>query len=421
MLHLFRNADFARLFLGRLVTNAGDSLYSVAAIWLVYTLGGSTFYTGLAGFLTTLPMGLQFLAGPLVDRWPLRGTLVATQVIQGLLVLVIPITAMFGWLNVTIVLIVVPLAALVGQVTFPTETAALPRIVTAEQLVPANSVFAFAYQGTNLTFSALAGVLVAVIGAVALYLVDLGTFMVAAILFVTLRLRRAPDEAVPEPRGANLYAPLRRYVADLGVGLRVVRNSVLLKIVSGSAVVNLMIGATLAVLPAFADTRGGAKVYGALMAALAAGLLLGALLAPLVQRYPYSRVMIITTVISCVAWVSSSIVTWVPATVLLFGVAWVPIGAKNVVFFALVQRVVPAGLLGRVSSTLSSVASVILPLGYLIGGSAGARLGSRSIVVASGVGFLAVAAYWLLDPQLRQFPALNAVDPARYGLAKDAL
>ena len=39
---LLRNPDFRRLLLGRLVTNAGDSLYAVAAMWLVYTLSGST-------------------------------------------------------------------------------------------------------------------------------------------------------------------------------------------------------------------------------------------------------------------------------------------------------------------------------------------------------------------------------------------
>jgi len=414
MLRLFHNADFARLFLGRLVTNAGDSLYAVAAVWLVYTLGGSTLYTGLAGFLTTLLVALQFLAGPLVDRWPARGTLVATQVIQGLLVLVIPVAAALGRLTVPVVLIVMPLAALVGQMAFPTEMAALPRVVGPEHLVRANSAFSFAYQGAEMAFSALAGVLIAVIGAVALYVVDLGTFVVAAALFAMLRLRPAPRETAPTPREER--GAWRRYGADLSAGLRVVRRSVLLKMVTASIVVNLMIGATLAVLPAFAAARGGAKAYGALTAALAAGSLLGALLAPLVERYALSRLMVTSTTISCLAWTGAGLAPWAAATVLLFGAAWVPIGATNVVFYAVVQRVVPARLLGRVSSVLISVSAVVLPLGYLVGGGAGARLGSGAVVIASGVSFAAVAAYWLLDPQLRRFPSVNTVDPAQYGL-----
>ncbi len=70
------NWDFLRLLIGRFVTNAGDSLYTIAGTWLVYDLTGSSFYTGLAGALLLLPPGLQFMAGPLVDRWSLTRILV---------------------------------------------------------------------------------------------------------------------------------------------------------------------------------------------------------------------------------------------------------------------------------------------------------------------------------------------------------
>lgn len=69
---LLRNMVYRRLLAGRIVTNAGDSLYFVGATWLVYELTGSTAYTGLAGFLVFLPRGFRFLTGPFVDRWPLR-------------------------------------------------------------------------------------------------------------------------------------------------------------------------------------------------------------------------------------------------------------------------------------------------------------------------------------------------------------
>ncbi len=40
---LFHNRNFAWLFFGRLVTNMGDSIYYVAAMWLVYEMGGMHF------------------------------------------------------------------------------------------------------------------------------------------------------------------------------------------------------------------------------------------------------------------------------------------------------------------------------------------------------------------------------------------
>ncbi|WP_227379751.1 hypothetical protein [Haladaptatus halobius] len=68
---LWSNWDFLRLLFGRFVTNAGDSLYTIAGTWLIYDLTGSSFYTGLAGALLLLPPALQFMSGPLVDQWPL--------------------------------------------------------------------------------------------------------------------------------------------------------------------------------------------------------------------------------------------------------------------------------------------------------------------------------------------------------------
>ena len=64
--------EFPLIIFRRIFTNIGDSLYYVAAMWLVYKLSGNPFYSGLAGFLTLLPSALQFLTGPFVDRWPIK-------------------------------------------------------------------------------------------------------------------------------------------------------------------------------------------------------------------------------------------------------------------------------------------------------------------------------------------------------------
>jgi MFS family permease len=93
---LWRNRDFRRFFAGQFVTNAGDSLYTVAVLWLVFELSGSTVLTGIANALLLLPWLLQILAGPVVDRLPLTPVLVGSQVLQGFVVLVLPLAA-FGF------------------------------------------------------------------------------------------------------------------------------------------------------------------------------------------------------------------------------------------------------------------------------------------------------------------------------------
>lgn len=46
----------------------GDGLYTIAAMWLVFDLTGSSTDTGLAGLLLRAPRLLKLFVGPLVDR-----------------------------------------------------------------------------------------------------------------------------------------------------------------------------------------------------------------------------------------------------------------------------------------------------------------------------------------------------------------
>lgn len=188
MISLFRNWRFTRLFSGRIITNMADSIYYIAAMWLVYELGGSAFHTGLAGFLALLPQAIQFLAGPLVDRWSLRKTLFITQLVQGILIAIIPIAHQFNYLNVTTVLIIIPLISLLNQFAYPAQTAALPLILKKDELVKGNSLFSFAYQGIDMAFNAIAGILISLLGVVTLFIIDSIVFFIAAVLFLSIRI-----------------------------------------------------------------------------------------------------------------------------------------------------------------------------------------------------------------------------------------
>jgi len=304
MTGLLRNRNFARLLAGRVVTNAGDSLYYVASMWLVYSLTGSSFYTGLAGFLVLAPSALQFLFGPLVDRVPLRRLLVGTQLVQAVVVLVVPLAFTLGYLNVWVVLAVMPVLSLLNQLVYPAQSAALPRIVEREQLVRANSLFALAYQGVDAGFNALGGVLVAAVGATALFVLDAATFVAAAALFAGLRVRVAGgtdaadggtegvDAASDDPvtatdGGTDDPREESSYVADLREGVAFLRGTMLGKVMLGSLVVNGTFGAAMAVLPAYGDLLGGEVAYGLLTAAVGGGLFVGALAASRFEGYPF--------------------------------------------------------------------------------------------------------------------------------------
>jgi MFS family permease len=386
-------------------------------MWLVWELTGNELFSGLAGFLTLAPAALQFLFGPLVDRWPLRRLLVATQLLQGLLVLVMPLAAATGNLSVWVVLALMPLLSLLNQLAYPAETAALPRIVDRDELVGANSLFALAYQGVDAAFTAVAGLLVAAVGAVAVFALDAVTFAVAAALFATLSVRPARDTGVTtgvdavtdggEPVDGGAAGAPAGYLAELREGIDYLRGTFLVAMVGGSLVINFALGATLAVLPSYAASVAGPAGYGLLMTALGAGVLVGALSAATVAGVAFGRLAVAAFLVSGVAWLGAVAVGWLPGTVALLVVALVPVGLTNVLILSAVQATVPEGLLGRVTAVLGSASTAATPFGALAGGAAAAAVGPAPVMAVPAVGFMLLAAYFAAVPTLRGLPAVG--------------
>lgn len=424
MSKLRSNRSFVLLFLGRFVTNAGDSLYFIGAMWLVYSLTGSTFYTGLAGFLVHLPSMFRFLIGPLVDRWKLRPILVRTQFIQCICVLIVPLAAATGHLSVWLVLLVMPLLTLVNQFVYPAQTAILPRIVEGEQLVRANSLFSTVYQGTEVVLNAASGIVLAVIGATTLFVVDSATFAITTVLFLGVSVPAMDSESDEDDTNdaddANNANDDSTYVAELREGIEYLRGSVLISMLLGAMVVNVGGGAMTAVLPAFADSMGGPETYGLLMATIAGGSLAGTGVASLVEDRPYGRLSMVIFPVSALGLAAASVVPGLLATLSLLFVAFVPMGVFNVMFSSLLQSSVDAAFLGRVSSVVSSISMGMLPLGTLLGGVAGDVYGPVSMLYLLSGLLVLLALYFLAHPRIRSLPSINETDEATLGLRSSA-
>ncbi|MGE6401113.1 MFS transporter [Bacillus cereus] len=398
---ILKNRNFLLLFLGRIFTNIGDSLYYVAAMWLVYKLSGSPFYSGLAGFLTLLPSALQFLTGPFVDRWPIKNTLVITQVLQCILILIIPITHYFDLLTVQLLLIIMPIVAFIEQFAYPAQSKALPLLLHKTQLLKGNSLFSFAYQGIDLICTTLSGILVALFGAITLYVIDSLTFAITALLFFSLKM--------PKQAETNTSLSTKQYFSDLKEGFSIVFRSLMGAFLIGSVVANFSIGMTMAILPSFADSLGGVKSYGFFLAAISAGSLIGALFSSWVGKRNVGRVSIISFAAGAFFWFLSTVVPFQWLSIFLFGLAWIPIGATNILFATISQIVIPNQYIGRINSVMRSMGTIAMPFGSLIGGYTANVFSSQLIFALASIGILFISLVWLLHPKLRALPKADEI------------
>lgn len=412
---IFKNKNFTWMFLGRIVTNLGDSLYAVAAMWLVYDLGGSTFYTGLAGFLSIIPRLIQFFSGPLVDRLPIRPVLIYTQILQAILLLIVPVASHFEFLTVSLVLIITPILTTLNMFVYPAQMAALPRFLSEKELTKGNSLFTIAYQGIDIACNAIAGILIVLIGAIAIYILDAVAFLIGAYIFSLIRIPIKRNEDIKN--NSLEPTPKSTYLSDLVDGLKIITLTPLSRLLYGIIIINLAMGATFVVLPAFGSDIGGPEMYGFLLMAQALGSLFGALITPYLKldNIPIGKLYATAFTLSGIAWGISIFSPWSWLTIVIYGLAWIPGGVTNIVINTVIQKGIPEKLLGRVFSATISISGIASPLGGLVGGSLGVMVGSEYIILFSGLMVLLVGVIWFLDSVTRNLPSVIKIDHSTFG------
>lgn len=407
---LWQNRNFVRFLSGQFATNAGNSLYAVAVLWLVYELSGSTAMTGAANAILLLPWLLEILAGPVVDRFPIRRVLVGSQLVQGIAVLVIPLAALTGQLSLGVVFLVLPVLAIATLPMAPIRTALVPKIVAEERLSRANAALKTVNLGMDMIFDALGGIFIAVVGATTLILLDAATFVLAAVLFVGIQTGSTEAETEEGHRENSISG----FGSDIRAGIDLLRGTVFVELLALTAISNFTTGVTLAVLPAFGDALGGPVVYGLLLGALGIGRLVGSVVGPAFEGIRYGRFLAIAFTLASTTWVASILAPSPGMTVVLFGVAWIPAGISGVLGATLNQTVFPTNALGRITAIKGTAAGATLPIGSLIGGVIGTWLGPHLTVVLAAAGFGMTGVYATVRPRIRHLPAVSEATPSDF-------
>ena len=190
MFAIFRKRDFSLLWLAQLISTIGSSLTDLAAGILVFRLTGSALNVGLVLMVTALPtLFVGLFAGVFVDRFNRKRILLASDLLRGILVLMIPfgfqflgneggMVAMYGLLFV---------AATVRTFFDPAWESVLPEIASEEELTSANSFLSISSFGSTAVGFALAGLL-AGIDIHLPFFVDSATFGVSFILVLLVRI-----------------------------------------------------------------------------------------------------------------------------------------------------------------------------------------------------------------------------------------
>src|SRR5436189_6219546 len=180
--------DFRLPYAGTLVSLGGDWFLTVALLDLVLSLTGSATLASLMLLCQTLPIFFFTpIAGHIVDKVDRRKLMIAVDLVRTVACLLplltrTPATLPFAYLGVILISI--------GSAYFePASQAALPNIVTPEELGPANVLMGSTW-GTMLAVgAAIGGVVTMRFGRDVSFVVDAISFLVSAGILSMMRVR----------------------------------------------------------------------------------------------------------------------------------------------------------------------------------------------------------------------------------------
>ncbi|MGX6608355.1 MFS transporter [Micromonosporaceae bacterium Da 78-11] len=359
-----RRRDFRLLWSASLASTLGDGALVAALPLLAATLSSDPKLVALVATFGTLPwLLLSLIGGAIADRADRRRLMVGAQVVQAILVAVVALLASTGHVQIWM-LCTLAFGLASAEILFTNATQAIvPSIVESDGLETANGRLVAA-QSVSKEFAGPP--LGAALFAFALPLpfwLDAVTFAVSAILIARIRANARPAARPTRPT----------LLRDIGEGLRWLgrhRLPLTLTVVAGAG--NFCESMALSTLVLFSNQilHVSDRGYGLLLAAMAAGGVVGSLLAGrAVRRFGGLRVAIVVQIVGPIVWLSIGLFGRQPATVvLLFTVFSIALAMWNVVSASVRQRVVPQELLGRVSGAGRMLSNGGLPLGALAGG-----------------------------------------------------
>ena len=396
-LRAMRHRNFRLFFFGQLISLSGTWMQTTAQQWLVYRLTDSQLSLGVVTFAAFLPvLLLSLFMGVIVDRFPRRRLLLLTQSWFMLLAAVLALLTALGVVEYWHIIVLSFLLGLANALDMPARQAFFADMVEHDDLMNAIALNSSVFNGARIIGPAVGGLVVGTLGEAPAFAINALTF--AAVL-AGLLLMRLPPFRKPEAGGSGL----RELRAGLGY-LRSDRRA--LGLVSMVGMLSFLAFPYAILLPAVArDVLGtGAEGYGALMAAMGVGALGGALgLAVLGDRRHKGRLLHANRLVfagAVAAFGLSQVTALSMAALVVAGYSFI---TQLAVTNTLLQLLVPDELRGRVMSAYTWALGGFWPLGALLIGALGDRLGAPSaVLLAAGAAFLLAVLGWIWFPEVRE-------------------
>jgi MFS family permease len=367
---VLRLTSFRRLWFGQMVSLFGDFL----AIFAVLTVATYRFH-GTPAQVTMISIAFMIpfafigpIAGVFVDRWNLKRTMVASDLIRAGLALLLIFTA-----NLNGIYVILLLLSTVSTFFIPAQSVTLRAIVPPHGLLAANALMQQIMQVIRIISPALAGTMVATLGEQTIYLIDSASFLFSAAMIASIVIER---EQSPTNQQSNTVGSI---LAELGAGMKFIFTHASISFVMISIAAGMFAISSFGPLIAVYVRdylHASEAVFGVINTLIGVGMIIGTFC---INRFAATRSKS-RLVVEGLLGIGLSVAlmaafTNIPVAALGnfgigFGAAFIMIPSQT-----LIQQETPMELVGRVSSSVWSLLSVAQLFGLALSGSLAQKLG----------------------------------------------
>lgn len=394
-----RRGGFGSLLGSSLASSIGGAVSGVSVNWLVYHYTGSTLdvaYVGLTGILPGIALGL--FAGVLADRYDRRRIMVTSDLVRMAVMAALSVSLYLDGFSLLLVLGAMTLVYSFSALFTPASQAILPRIVPTRQLEGANGLLSALTQTGYTVGAGAGGLLIVFAGSVTGLGLNAATYALSAVFLFQI----AASYGRPVAMGVASARSFRREFRE-GVAYMQAHRPVL-EVTVGFLPGNFLLTMVAAFFVVYAATvyGGDTAAYGYLVAALAAGGVVGALAVPRLRARRFAGLLMGASVLAQGGAVAL-LVAGRSLPVSLAGAvgAGVCIGLINTVYYSTMQAIVPNELLARVLSIDSVGSFMAVPAGLIVGGLLAASHGILFVYTVAALGLVGNGLLLLALPGVR--------------------
>ena len=383
-----------RLWLAQLVSIFGDFLAIFAVFSLVtFQLHGTATQVSMILVAYMLPLAVVSpLAGVFVDKWNVKWTMIASDLMRGVLVL-----ALLSVRDLHAIYAIFFALSTVSSFFVPAQSVAVRAITPAAGLLAVNGLMSQAVQGSQIVSPSVAGLLVQWFGVNACFLFDSFSFFFSAATVMTVTIHRAPSPTAAA--ASSVLSSMRQGFRFIFTHTAI--SFVILAMTAGMFAVRCF-GALLSVY--VRDVLlSKVALFGVLNSLIGIGMITGTQsLYRFAAKIPQQFLVIYGLGGMGVAVFVTAVFGRVGTTAigmlgLGFGAAFIMVPSQT-----LLQRETPHELLGRVMSSLMSVLAISQVLAMFVAGPVAQHAGIRNLYFGSAamLGAIGVGGYaWLRKPK----------------------